>query len=133
MKTCPYCGAEHPDDAVVCAFDQTRFEQPVEATPAEKANESAPIFGTLSIVAPFVSGLLILIMTCTELAAIFLFIPIAGLLVFFPPVFGFIFAVVAWQRRERNPVLWWIGLVLNSGLIILFLILIAQPQSHSSC
>jgi hypothetical protein len=23
MKTCPYCGKEYPDDAVVCAIDQT--------------------------------------------------------------------------------------------------------------
>lgn len=38
MKTCSYCGAEYPDDAVVCAVDHTPFE-----TPAERlAEPSAP-------------------------------------------------------------------------------------------
>lgn len=27
MKKCPYCGAEYPDDATVCAIDQTPFEE----------------------------------------------------------------------------------------------------------
>jgi membrane protease YdiL (CAAX protease family) len=28
MKECSYCGAEYPDDATVCAIDQTPLEQP---------------------------------------------------------------------------------------------------------
>lgn len=28
MKTCPYCGAEYPDDAVMCTIDHTPFEEP---------------------------------------------------------------------------------------------------------
>lgn len=30
MKTCSYCGAEYPDDAVICTIDRTPFEQPAE-------------------------------------------------------------------------------------------------------
>jgi len=28
LKTCSYCGAEYPDDAVECAIDHTPFERP---------------------------------------------------------------------------------------------------------
>ena len=35
MKKCPYCGAEYPDDATVCAIDQTPFE---EETPRSSEN-----------------------------------------------------------------------------------------------
>lgn len=34
MKKCPYCGAEYPDDVMVCAIDQTPFERPSEPLPA---------------------------------------------------------------------------------------------------
>ena len=30
MKKCSYCGAEYPNDAVMCAIDHTRFECPSE-------------------------------------------------------------------------------------------------------
>ena len=35
MKKCPYCGAEHPDDATVCMIDQTPFDRPVKPSPPE--------------------------------------------------------------------------------------------------
>ena len=38
MKKCSYCGAEYPDDAVVCAVDQTPFTAEPPATFAEAAN-----------------------------------------------------------------------------------------------
>ena len=33
MKTCSYCGAEYPDNAVVCASDQTPLDRPSEPPP----------------------------------------------------------------------------------------------------
>lgn len=30
MKTCSYCGAEYPDDAVMCTIDHMPFERPAE-------------------------------------------------------------------------------------------------------
>jgi len=33
MKKCSYCGAEYPDDAVMCAIDHTPFEIPSEPPP----------------------------------------------------------------------------------------------------
>jgi hypothetical protein len=40
MKKCSYCGAEYPDDATVCAVDQTsldgsRLQNPLRASPLE--------------------------------------------------------------------------------------------------
>ena len=38
MKTCSYCGAEYPEDAVECAIDHTPFERPTarpESNPPE--------------------------------------------------------------------------------------------------
>ena len=33
MKKCSYCGAEYPDDAVMCAIDHTPFERSAEPPP----------------------------------------------------------------------------------------------------
>jgi hypothetical protein len=37
MKKCSYCGAEYPDDAVMCAVDHTPFERPAEASKIERS------------------------------------------------------------------------------------------------
>jgi hypothetical protein len=44
MKRCPYCGKEYPDDATVCAIDQTPFEE----VPAETVSQKFPTFAVFS-------------------------------------------------------------------------------------
>ena len=46
MKTCPYCGKEYPDDATVCAVDQTPLAAAGISTAPEKnaaGNEAAEL------------------------------------------------------------------------------------------
>jgi len=38
MKKCPYCGAEHPDDVLVCPIDQT----PIGQTPSGHKHTKLP-------------------------------------------------------------------------------------------
>jgi hypothetical protein len=40
VKKCPYCGAEHPDDAVMCVIDHTPFERPTEPTPPPEPTQA---------------------------------------------------------------------------------------------
>jgi len=35
MKTCPYCGAEYPDDTSCCVIDETPLSPPPAAPPAD--------------------------------------------------------------------------------------------------
>ena len=44
MKTCSYCGAEYPDDAVMCSVDHTPFERPAEpdSEPSESSEPKGP-------------------------------------------------------------------------------------------
>ena len=37
MKKCPYCGVEYPDDAEICAADQTPLERTVEPVAPQPA------------------------------------------------------------------------------------------------
>jgi hypothetical protein len=43
MKKCSYCGAEYPDDAVMCAIDNTPFERPSEPSPPPEPIRSEPV------------------------------------------------------------------------------------------
>jgi hypothetical protein len=44
MKTCPYCGAQYPDDAKMCATDHTSFDPPAKlpAPQPQEPQESQP-------------------------------------------------------------------------------------------
>jgi hypothetical protein len=42
MKTCSYCGAEYPDDAVMCTIDHTTFERPPAESPKPEFEPKQP-------------------------------------------------------------------------------------------
>jgi hypothetical protein len=54
MKKCPYCGAEYPDDAIVCTIDQTPFEEE-----APRASENFRKFLQSSVGLAITTGLAI--------------------------------------------------------------------------
>jgi hypothetical protein len=56
MKKCPYCGAEYPDEATVCAIDQTPFEEEEPHT-----SESFRQFLQSSVGLAIITGLAILL------------------------------------------------------------------------
>lgn len=60
MKRCSYCGTEYPDEATVCAIDQTPFEEPrlVEAPPvANKIRRQMPMLLSIVTCYLFASGI----------------------------------------------------------------------------
>jgi hypothetical protein len=61
MKTCTYCGREHPDDATVCSIDgqPLRSTLPVYSTPATVQTES--VFGIISFGIAVGVGVLMLV------------------------------------------------------------------------
>ena len=48
MKKCSYCGAEYPDDALMCAVDQTPFENPSEPLVSPEPNRPEFVWAPLS-------------------------------------------------------------------------------------
>jgi hypothetical protein len=88
-------------------------------TKSQQITRRVPIFGILSICAPFIGALLFYV-TVWILAAS-LEIPFAfafGLLLIpITPLCGVGFAITAWIRGERYRVLPWLGLLINLALI----------------
>ncbi len=58
MKKCSYCGAEYPDDATVCATDQTPLDSP--SPEALSAKEPHSLLGIASFCISLAVGLLML-------------------------------------------------------------------------
>jgi hypothetical protein len=65
MKKCPYCGAEYPDEATVCAIDQTPFEEE-----APQTSESFRRFLQSSAGLAITTGLAILLINTAVYCAI---------------------------------------------------------------
>jgi hypothetical protein len=48
MKTCSYCGTEYPDDATLCAIDQTPLDRPGEPPAAAEPKRTEYLLRSLS-------------------------------------------------------------------------------------
>src|SRR6201994_1777608 len=66
MKKCSYCGAEYPDDAVMCPIDHTPFESPAEPPPPKpkKPEYHFPPLSSADMQKDFVT-----LVTCASLPA----------------------------------------------------------------
>ena len=76
-----------------------------------------PIFGTLSVAAPFLGGVLVYLLIC-QANSFFVGLFMVPLSL----ICGVILAIMAWLRGERSRWLAWIGLLLNSTLLILVIL-----------
>jgi hypothetical protein len=105
MKTCPYCGKEYPDDAVVCAIDQTPLSP--ARSPLPKMTQDEEHLRLLSIFHYVVGGL----------AGLFALFPIIHL------IFGLvmIFGPDKFQGKEGPPValMGWFFVIFAAVFIIL--------------
>ena len=109
----------------------------IDQSPLE-ACKAITIFGTLSVAAPFIGGLIIGIMIQTDWIAPFLYIPPAfALLVALPSLTGVAFAFVSWTRDEPNRKMRRAGLFFNLAILFVWLVLVLLslvfPNHHSSC
>jgi hypothetical protein len=59
MKKCSYCGAEYPDDAVVCAIDHTALDSPPPLPEKQHSGLGIASFGISVAV-----GVLMLVLFC---------------------------------------------------------------------
>jgi len=69
MKTCSYCGAEYPDDAVICTIDHTPFERPVESEEVEQLEPKNPEYRFRPISAEERQRDFVTLVTCATLPA----------------------------------------------------------------
>jgi hypothetical protein len=62
MKKCSYCGAEYPDDAVVCAIDHTALDSPPPSREEKHSGLGIASFG-ISIAVGCLMGVVLLVAT----------------------------------------------------------------------
>jgi hypothetical protein len=102
MKKCPYCGKEYPDDAEVCAVDQSPLTETAPALspspPPPPDNRFLKWIATFSLLAPGIVILiyisLILYFQANGKASPMLFV-VVGLLIMLLLVSGFVLGIVA--------------------------------------
>ena len=69
MKKCSYCGAEYPDDAVICPIDHTPFEPPAAEPPPPKAKAREPEYRFAPLTSADRQKDFVTLVTCATLPA----------------------------------------------------------------
>jgi hypothetical protein len=77
-----------------------------------------PIFGWLSVATPFIGGFAYYVFMDAILNA---YSPIPVFLTASTPIWGILLAAISWMCGERPRVLLWIGLILNSGILVVLI------------
>lgn len=114
MKKCSYCGAQYPDDLVVCPIDDTPFDKVFQAKRQDTFVNKSTLFGKLSVAAPLIGVLLIFMCSphYDSIEVVFCILALSALV-------GFASAITAWIRHEKYWGLRLIGLLLNLAVLLI--------------
>lgn len=145
MKQCPYCGAEYPDDAAICATDETPLEKP--QSQKEPATSSIERLWTPYLILCSISAGLSVLVCLVQWQRMNDELPVWQLTFRRSNIFLTAWAIVAIWRRSRLGVVAYIALgIIAAGVelvtrgidsaiqcisvIIVFIILVRPQWRH---
>jgi hypothetical protein len=99
-------------------------------TPKHTGRFHKPIYGALSVMAPFMGGFLVdMLVRFVSDTQSYARTHLVVYILFGTPVCGIVFAITTWLRRERYRLLPYVGIVLN----IAYVFYIAQFLPGTNC